>query len=181
MVERHLYMVEASWVRIPPRLLKAMKSDELQVYISEALEEHGLNPDVDIVPNENEYIAKFRHVEDCEGCDGDDEWLWRIGSEFVYYGQTDEELENVVDQKIQNIADKNKEMHSRRDFPSREFVDWLDRKDTYSISISEVRREYPGFFEAYELGPVTMSMENGRQMVPVCDFIDCVKYTYPQD
>lgn len=158
-----------------------MKSDEIEDFVSSALEERGLNPDVDVVPNENEYIVKFRHVEDCDGCEGDDEWLWRIGSEFVYYGQTDEEVGQVVEKKVTHIEDRNEQMHARRDFPSKKFYNWLEEQGTDEVPVSEVRENYPGFFEAYDLGVVTMTVEEGENMVPVRDFKDCVKFGSPKD
>lgn len=158
-----------------------MKSEELKALIQEELEEEGLNPDVEVIPNENEYIVKFRHVEDCQECDEEDEWLWRVGNEFIYYGQTDEEVEEIVRDKVEQISERNDNMHARRDFPSKEFVDWLEEQGDYDVPVSEVREEFPEFFEVYDLGAVTVRMEDGKEHVPVRDFVDCVKYGHTKD
>lgn len=158
-----------------------MKSEELEALIREELEKRELNPDVDVIPNENEYVVKFRHVEGCEGCDKEDEWLWRVGNEFVYYGQTDKETKEIVEDKVDKIYNKNEEMHARRDFPSKEFVNWLEREGSYDIPVSKVEEKFPEFFEVYNLGAVTVRMENEEQHVPVRDFIDCVKFGHPRD
>lgn len=159
-----------------------MKSEELEALIREELEERGLNPRVNIKPNENEYIVKFSHMEDCGECDDEEDFLWKIGNEFVYYGQTDEEVKELVEKEVGKIAERNENMLARRDFPSKEFVEWLDEEGGYNISFSKVEEEYPEFFEIYDLGSVTMKMgDDGESYVPVRDFIDCVKYGHVRD
>lgn len=159
-----------------------MKSEELEALIREELEERELNPLVDIKPNENEYVVKFCHMEDCADCDDEEDFLWKVGHEFVYYGQTNDEVKEIVEKKADKIDEKNEEMLSRRAFPSKEFAEWLEKQNSYDIPVSKVEEEYPKFFEVYDIGPVTMRMgDDGENYVPVRDFIDCLKFGQPRD
>lgn len=157
-----------------------MKSDEVEERIRDELEERGLNPVVQVKKRDRDFICKFYHVEESD--EEDVEWEWKSGAELVYYGQSDAEFLDSLERKVNVIEESASRMQARDEFPSEEFLEWVEEHDEYAISLERVEEEYPSFFEAYNLTGITMKMDDdGKPLVPIRDLRDCVRLGYCRD
>lgn len=157
-----------------------MKSEEVEERIREELEERGLNSLVKVRKRDRDFICKFYHVEETDH--EDMEWKWKVGAELVYYGQTDSEFLSSLEDKVNSMEEQVETMRLREDFPSEEFLEWVEGLNVQNVSTERLEEEYPSFFDAYNLTGITMSVDDeGTPHIPVRDLRDCVRLGYCRD